>query len=156
MATKTYGTVSPEQQRAMSRLEFVKGLASGALPLNTIAQTLGYDVAETEVGRVVITVDPTDAHLNPWGTVHGGLTATILDSCMGLAIQSTLEKGIGSTTLEFKISLIRAITPETGKITAEGKVLNCGRRVGTAEGRITDTKGRLLAHGTTTCLIFPS
>ena len=77
-------------------------------------------------------------------------------SCMGLAIQSTLEKGIGSTTLEFKISLVRAITPETGQITAEGKVLNCGRRVGTAEGRITDTKGRLLAHGTTTCLIFPS
>jgi uncharacterized protein (TIGR00369 family) len=156
MATKTYGTVSPERQRAMSGLEFVKGLASGALPLNTIAQTLGYDVAEVEVGRVVITVDPTDAHLNPWGTVHGGLTATILDSCMGLAIQSTLEKGIGSTTLEFKISLVRAITPETGQITAEGKVLNCGRRVGTAEGRITDTKGRLLAHGTTTCLIFPS
>jgi uncharacterized protein (TIGR00369 family) len=140
----------------MSGLEFVKGLASGALPLNTIAQTLGYDVAEAEVGRVVITAAPTDAHLNPWGTVHGGLTATILDSCMGLAIQSTLEKGIGSTTLEFKISLVRAITPETGQITAEGKVLNCGRRVGTAEGRITDTKGRLLAHGTTTCLIFPS
>jgi uncharacterized protein (TIGR00369 family) len=156
MATKTYGTVSPERQRAMSGLEFVKGLASGALPLNTIAQTLGYDVAEVEVGRVVITVDPTDAHLNPWGTVHGGLTATILDSCMGLAIQSTLEKGIGSTTLEFKISLVRAITPETGQITAEGKVLNCGRRVGTAESRITDAKGRLLAHGTTTCLIFPS
>src|ERR1700733_8905976 len=144
MATKTYGTVNPEQQKAMSGLEFVKGLASGELPLNTIAETLGYDVVEAESGRVVITVDPTEAHLNPWGTVHGGLTATILDSCMGLAIQSTLEKGIGSTTLEFKISLVRAITPETGQITAEGKVLNCGRRVGTAEGRITDTKGRLL------------
>jgi uncharacterized protein (TIGR00369 family) len=156
MAAKTYGTVNPERQRAMSGLEFVKGLASGLLPLNTIARTLGYDVAEAESGRVVITVDPTDAHLNPWGTVHGGLTATILDSCMGLAIQSTLEKGISSTTLEFKISLVRTITPETGQIRAEGKVLNCGRRVGTAEGRITDTKGRLLAHGTTTCLIFPS
>jgi uncharacterized protein (TIGR00369 family) len=156
MVTKTYGTVGSEQQKAMSGLEFVKGLASGVLPLNTIAQTLGYDVAEAEDGRVVITVDPTDAHLNPWGTVHGGLAATILDSCMGLAIQSTLDKGISSTTLEFKISLVRAITPETGRIRAEGKVLNCGRRVGTAEGRITDTKGRLLAHGTTTCLIFPS
>ena len=138
------------------RAEFVKGLASGVLPLNTIAQTLGYDVVEAEGGRVVITLDPTDAHLNPWGTVHGGLAATLLDSCMGLAIQSTLEKGIGSTTLEFKISLVRAITLETGQIRAEGKVLNCGRRVGTAEGRVTDTKGRLLAHGTTTCLIFPS
>jgi uncharacterized protein (TIGR00369 family) len=156
MSTKTYGTVSPERQKTMSGLEFVKGLASGALPLNRIAQTLGYDVIEAESGRVVITVDPTDAHLNPWGTVHGGLTATILDSCMGLAVQSTLEKGVGSTTLEFKISLIRAITPETGQISAEGKVLTCGRRIGTAEGRVTDTKGRLLAHGTTTCLIFPS
>ncbi len=73
--------------------------------------------------------------------MHGGFSATLLDSCMGLAIQSTLEKGIGSTTLEFKISLVRPITPETGKITAEGLVLSCGRRVGTAEGRITDSKG---------------
>ena len=140
----------------MSGLEFVQGLASGALPLNTIAQTLGYDVLEAEKGRVVITLAPTGAHLNPWGTVHGGLTATILDSCMGLAIQSTLEKGVGSTTLEYKISLVRAITPDIGEIKAEGKVLNGGRRIGTAEGRVTDHTGRLLAHGTTTCLIFES
>jgi uncharacterized protein (TIGR00369 family) len=73
---------------------------------------------------------------------------------MGLAIQSTLEKGVGSTTLEFKVSLLRAITIETGQIRAEGKVLNCGRRVGTAEGFVTDGLGRLLAHGTTTCLIL--
>jgi uncharacterized protein (TIGR00369 family) len=73
---------------------------------------------------------------------------------MGLAILSTLEKGVGQTTLEFKISLVRPITAETGLITAEGVVLSRGRRVGTAEGRITDSKGRLLAHGTTTCLIF--
>jgi uncharacterized protein (TIGR00369 family) len=155
MGSKTYGTVSPEQQKAMSGLEFVRGLASGVLPLNPIAQTLGYDVVEAESGRVVIAINPTEAHLNPWGTIHGGLTATILDSCMGLAIQSTLEKGVSSTTLEFKISLLRAITPETGQIRAEGKVLNSGRRVGSAEGCVTDTKGRLLAHGTTSCLIFP-
>ena len=73
---------------------------------------------------------------------------------MGLAIHSTLEKGIGQTTLEFKISLVRPITPDTGMIKAEGTVLNRGRRIGTAEGRITDREGRLLAHGTTTCLIF--
>lgn len=156
MATKSYGTVSAERQREMSGLEFVQGLASGSLPLNTIAQTLGYDIVEAESGRVAITCAPTSAHLNPWGTVHGGLAATLLDSCMGLAVQSTLEKGLGSTTLEFKISLVRAITPETGLIRAEGKVLNSGRRIGTAEGRITDGKGRLLAHGTTTCLVFPN
>ena len=153
-ARKTYGTVSAETRREMSGLQFVQGLADGTLPLNTIAGTLGYDVSEAANGRVVVTIEPTDRHLNPAGTVHGGLAATLLDSCMGLAIQSTLAKGVAQTTVEFKISLIRPITPETGPITAEGTVLNCGRRVGTAEGRITDGKGRLLAHGTTTCLIF--
>jgi uncharacterized protein (TIGR00369 family) len=154
MTGKTYGTVSAERQKEMSGLAFVQGLAGGALPLNTIAQTLGYDVTEAEHGRVVVTLVPTTAHLNPAGTVHGGLTATLLDSCMGLAVLSTLDRGVSQTTLEFKISLVRPITPETGPIRAEGKVLNCGRRIGTAEGRVTDTRGRLLAHGTTTCLIF--
>ena len=107
-------------------------------------------------GRVVVTAQPNGTHLNPAGTVHGGLAATLLDSCMGLAIQSTLQKGIAQTTVEFKISLIRPITPQTGLIKAEGVVLNCGRRIGTAEGRLTDQEGRLLAHGTTTCLIFES
>jgi uncharacterized protein (TIGR00369 family) len=139
----------------MSGLEFVQGLADGTLPLNTIAQTLGYDVSEATHGRVVITAEPSGRLLNPSGTVHGGFSATLLDSCMGLSILTTLEKGIGSTTLEFKISLVRPITPETGMIKAEGVVLTTGRRVGTAEGRITDSNGRLLAHGTTTCLIFP-
>jgi uncharacterized protein (TIGR00369 family) len=154
MASKSYGTVSAEQRRAMGGLAFVQGLASGTLPLNTIAQTLGYDVTEVESGRVVVTLIPNDSHLNPAGTVHGGLAATLLDSAMGLAIWSTLEKSLGQTTLEFKISLIRPITPGMGVIRAEGTVLNRGRRVGTAEGRITDERGRLLAHGTTTCLIF--
>ncbi|MGH7267636.1 MAG: PaaI family thioesterase, partial [Candidatus Rokuibacteriota bacterium] len=99
-------------------------------------------------------VEPTAAHLNPAGTVHGGLSATLLDSCMGLAVHSTLEKGFGQTTLEFKISLVRPITPETGLLRAEGTVVFRGRRTSTAEGRVTDTEGRVLAHGTTTCLIF--
>ena len=154
IASRTYGTVSADRQQEMSGLEFVQGLVDGTLPLNTIAQTLGYDVSEAVSGRVVVTAEPSGSHLNPAGTVHGGLTATLLDSCMGLDIQSTLEKGIGQTTLEFKISLLRPITPETGIIKAEGTVLSRGRRVGTAEGRVTDGKGRLLAHGTTTCLIF--
>jgi uncharacterized protein (TIGR00369 family) len=152
--SKTYGTVSTERQKEMSGLDFVQGLVDGTLPLNTMAETLGYDVTEGVSGRVVVTAKPNDAHLNPAGTVHGGWAATLLDSCMGLAIHSTLEKGVGSTTLEFKISLLRPITPETGPIKAEGVVLSCGRRVGTAEGRLTDREERLLAHGTTTCLIF--
>src|SRR3979490_2675307 len=136
IAGKTYGTVSADRQKEMSGLEFVQGLVDGTLPLNTIAKTLGYDVPEAASGPVVVPTEPSDLHLNPAGTVHGGLTATLLDSCMGLAIQSTLEKGVSQTTLEFKISLLRPITPETGMIKAEGIVLSRGRRVGTAEGQL--------------------
>jgi len=151
---KTYGKVSAERHREMTGLEFVQGLAQGTLPLNMMAQTLDYDITEAENGRVVVTANPKEIHLNPWGTVHGGLAATMLDSCMGLAIQSTLDKSIASTTLEFKISFVRPITPETGPIRAEGAVISRGRRVGTAEGRVIDRDGRLLVDGTTTCLIF--
>jgi len=156
IVNRTYGTVAADRRREMSGLEFVQGIVAGTLPLNTIARTLGYDIVEVEGGRVVVNVEPNDTHLNPAGTVHGGLAATILDSCMGLAIQSTLEKGFGSTTLEFKVSFVRPITPQTGPITAIGTVINRGRRIGTAEGRVEDSTGRLLAHGTTTCLIFES
>src|SRR4051794_9436738 len=89
---KTYGTVSAERQKAMTGLEFVQGLVDGILPLNTIAETLGYDITEATSGRVVVTCEPNDTHLNPAGTVHGGLAATLLDTCMGLAIRSTHEK----------------------------------------------------------------
>ena len=154
MSDKIYGSVSAERRKQMSGLEFVQGMVSGALPHNTIARTLGYTIAEAESGRVTITAEPDERLLNPAGTVHGGFSATLLDSCMGLAIQTTLENGLSSTTLEFKISLVRAITPQTGVIRAEGVVLQRGRRVGTAEGRIVDSAGKLLATGTTTCLIF--
>ena len=151
---KRYGVIPAEQRRFFSGLEFVQGLVTGTLPLNSMAATLNYDIVEVSPGRVAIVAQPTTAHLNPAGTVHGGLSATLLDSCMGLAIHSTLEKGLGQTTLEFKISLVRPLTPETGMIRAEGTVVFRGRRVGTAEGRLTDSAGRIIAHGTTTCLIF--
>src|SRR5438270_14087875 len=102
--SRTYGTVSADKQKEMTGLEFVQGPADGTLPPNPLAGTLGYDITEAESGRVVVTAEPKDIHLNPAGTVHGGLAATMLDSCMGLAIQSMLERGFGSTTLEFKIS----------------------------------------------------
>jgi uncharacterized protein (TIGR00369 family) len=153
-AGKRFGVIDDAQQRAMSGLEFVQGLVDGTLPLNTIAETLGYDIIEASRGRVVVAAEPHSGHRNPAGTVHGGLAATLLDTCMGLAVQPMLDKGFAQTTLEFKISLVRPITPQTGLVRAEGKVINCGRRVGTAEGRLTDKDGRVLAHGTTTCLIF--
>jgi len=156
IAGKSYGTVSDERQKEMSGLAFVQGLVDGTLPLNTMAETLGYDVSGAARGRVVVTAEPDGSQLNPSGTVHGGVAATLLDTCMGLAIRTMLEQGVAQTTLEFKISLLRPITPDTGPIKAEGVVLSCGRRIGTAEGRLTDGAGRLLAHGTTTCLIFQS
>jgi len=151
---KRYGALRAQDHAARSGLEFVQGLVDGSLPLNTMARTLGYDIVEAGSGRVVVTCAPTEEQLNPEGTVHGGVAATLLDTCMGLAVRSALEKGFGSITVEFKISLLRPITPEIGLLRAEGAVLTCGRRIGTAEGRLTDARGRLLAHGTTTCLVF--
>jgi uncharacterized protein (TIGR00369 family) len=151
---KRFGVIDSGQRRSMNGFAFVEGLVNGTLPLNTMAQTLGYDIVEVSKGRVVVTAVPHEGHRNPAGTVHGGLAATLLDSCMGLAVQSMLEKGFAQTTLEFKISLVRPITPETGLVKAEGKVISCGRRIGTADGQVTDKDGRILAHGSTTCMIF--
>jgi uncharacterized protein (TIGR00369 family) len=150
---KTYGAVPLSDQLSMTGLEFVQGLASGSLPLNSLARTLGYDVAEVAEGKVVVTAMVSGDHLNPSGTIHGGLVATLLDTCMGLAIRTQVERGKMSTTLEFKISFLRSIGADAGLLRAEGVVLACGRCVGMAEGRLTDSSGRLLAHGTTTCLI---
>ncbi len=149
---KSYGVVGSAEQREMSGLEFVRGLVSGALPLNTMAKTLGYDIVEAEEGRVVIAAMPSSDHMNPNGTIHGGVAATLLDSCMGLAVRTLLPRGVGSTTLEFKMSFLRPITVESGLLRAEGKVLMVGQRAGFAEGWLTGYDGRLLVHGTTTCL----
>ena len=154
MAAKRYGTVPSSEQNKMSGLAFVKGLADGSQPLNTMAEVLDYDVVEAEVGRVVITAAPTGAYLNPQGTVHGGYSATLLDACIGLAVATTLDQGLGSTTLEFKITFMRPVVPDSGTITAVGTVLRSGRRAGYAEGKITDENGKLLAHATTSCMIF--
>jgi len=103
---------------------------------------------------VVIHSVPGFRHYNPIGSVHGGYAAILLDSAMGLAVQSMLPAGTGYTTLEFKISFIKGMTKDTGAVRTEGRTLNVGRRAATAEARITDAKGRLLAHATTTCLVF--
>ena len=110
-----------------------------------------------EPGAVVIHSMPGRRHYNPIGSVHGGYAAILLDSAMGLPVQSTLRVGTRYTRLEFKISFVRGMSETSGVIRTEGRVLNAGRRVATAEARITDAKDRLLAHATTTCLVseFP-
>lgn len=154
-ADKRYGIADFDELKAMTGLQFVQGLVDGSLPLNTMARAIGYDIVAASQGRVVVTAESSAEHLNPEGTVHGGVAATLLDTCMGLAVKSMLERGYASTTLEFKISFLRPVTKEIGLLRAEGSVLSCGRRIGAAEGRLTDASGRLLAHGTTTCMIFP-
>ena len=94
-------------------------------------------------------------HYNPLGSVHGGIAATLLDSVMGCCIHTTLKAGTGYTTVEIKVNYIRAMTDKTGQVRAEGKVINVGARIATSEGRLVDAAGKLLAHGTTTCLVFP-
>ena len=152
--SERYGLVPAEVAATMSGLELLQGMIAGRFPGPPIMQLIGFRLAEVESGRAVFESVPEFKHYNPLGTVHGGYAATLLDSCMGCAVHSTLPKGVGYTTLEFKVSLIRALTIDTGPVRAEGKTISSGRRVATAEGRLTDARGRLLAHATTTCLVF--
>jgi uncharacterized protein (TIGR00369 family) len=152
--SERYGLVPAEAAATMSGLELLQGMIAGRFPGPPIMQLIGFRLAEVESGRAVFESVPEFKHYNPLGSVHGGYSATLLDSCMGCAVHSTLPKGIGYTTLEFKVSLIRALTVDTGRVRAEGKTISSGRRVATAEGRLIDARGRLLAHATTTCLVF--
>ena len=115
----------------------------------------GSRLIEVAPGFALFTMTPAFQHYNAIGVVHGGVAATLLDSCMSCAVQTHLQAGTGFTTLETKVNFVRAITQDTGPIRAEGRSLYVGRRSGTAEGKVLDAKGTLLAHGTTTCLIFP-
>jgi uncharacterized protein (TIGR00369 family) len=151
---RKYGLVPPETAATMSGLELLKGMIEGRFPGPPILELIGFAITEAENGRAVFEGTPAFRHYNPLGTVHGGYAATLLDSCMSCAVHTTLPKGVGYITLEFKVSLIRPITADTGRVRAEGKVINSGRRVATAEGRLTDAGGRLLAHATATCLVF--
>lgn len=115
---------------------------------------LGFGPAEVESGMVVFRGNPEEEHYNPQGIVHGGYAASILDSCMGCAIETMLDAGITYTTVELKVNYVRAVTVETGTITATGKTVHVGRKLATAEGRLVDANGRLLAHGSTTCMVL--
>src|SRR5215813_12614770 len=152
--SERYGLVPAETFASMSGLELLQGMIAGRFPGPPIMQLIGFRLAEVDNGRAVFEGTPSLAHYNPLGTVHGGYAATLLDSCMGCSVHTTLPKGVGYTTLEFKVSLVRAITADTGPVRAEGKILTSGRRVATAEGRLIDAADRLLAHATTTCLVF--
>lgn len=138
----------------MSGLEYLRKIVAGELPRPPISALMNFSLAELDEGRAVFAVEPAEYHYNPLGVVHGGLAATILDSAMGCAVHTTLPAGVGYTTLEIKVNYVRAMTKETGPVRCEANVIHVGGRTATAEGRVLDGRGRLYAHGTTTCLIF--
>ena len=140
--------------RSMPGIEFLQAIRDGRLPPAPIAQLLGMRLTEVERGHAVFEVTPAEQHYNPIGVVHGGLALTLLDSAMACSVQTQLPAGTGYTTLEVKVNLVRAITTDTGRVRAIGKIVHAGNRVATAEGRLEDAAGKLYAHGTTTCIIL--
>jgi uncharacterized protein (TIGR00369 family) len=149
-----YGVTPTEVMASMPGIEFVRAIFAGKLPSPPIMQTVEPFHCTAEPGVVALHSIPALRHYNPIGSVHGGYAAILLDSAMGLAVHSMLPPGVGYTTLEFKVSFIKGMTKDTGPVRTEGRTLNVGRRAATAEARITDGQGRLLAHATTTCLVF--
>jgi uncharacterized protein (TIGR00369 family) len=140
--------------RESNGVDFLRAIVAGELPKAPIQELLGFSLDEAEEGRVVFSLEPGEQHYNPIGSVHGGVAATLLDSAMGAAVHSTLPQGSGYVTLEVKFNLVRAITADTGRVVAEGKVIHTGKTVATVEASLRSAAdGKLLAHGTSTCLI---
>ncbi len=135
-------------------LEQMQAIAEGRAPAAPIQTLLSFVLLEVAEGRAVFVCTPTARMGNPMGSVHGGIAMTLLDSAAGAAVHSTLMAGQSYATLETKVNLVRTITPDTGEIRAEGTILHRGGRIATAEGRLTDRTGKLLAHATSTCLII--
>ena len=144
-----------ERARALPGLDFLRAIRDGELPAAPIQELMGFELVEVEEGEVAFRATPGEQHYNPIGVVHGGLAATLLDSAMGASVHSTLPLGSGYTTLETKFNLVRPIVADGGTVLAEGRLVHRGSRVATAEGRVVrDADGKLLAHGTSTCMIL--
>ena len=156
MTAKTYGVAPPEVLKSQDGLTFLKGIVGGSFPHPPMSELLGFHLVEIEKGRAVFEGLPEYRHYNPIGSVHGGFAATLLDSAMGCAIFSTMAKGEGWTTLELKMNLVRPLTKDTGLVRAEGRLLHRGRTVATSEADLKDSAGKLYAHATTTCMVFPA
>ena len=148
------GVVPLDEALGQSGLSFLRGLIEGRYPVPPFAAVTDCRLTEATEGRAVFTGRPGTNFLNPLGGIHGGWTAGILDSAMACAVHTTLEAGAGYTTLEFRVHLVRGILPTSGELTCEGRIVHRGGQTATSEGFLRDGAGRLLAHGTETCLIF--
>ncbi|MGH3632889.1 MAG: PaaI family thioesterase [Mycobacterium sp.] len=141
----------------MSGLELIRWVQSErSTDVPSIDRLLGLRFDEVDHGHVVISLDTRPDFANPLGSVHGGIAAALLDSVMGCAVHTTLPAGVGYTTLEIKVNYIRAASTNGQTLTATGTVIHVGRRTATAEGRVLDEHGKLVAHATTTCIILPA
>ena len=136
-------------------LQCMQAIVDGTLPPPPIARLLDFEIVEVQDGRALFAMQPAEWMYNPIGSVHGGIAATILDSCMGCAVHTTLEAGVGYTTTDLQVRYIRAMSDTTGRVLAEGRVVHRGKRTATAEGRLfAESDERLLAHGSTGCVIL--
>jgi uncharacterized protein (TIGR00369 family) len=139
----------------LSGLDLMRELIAGRIPAPPIAELMDFTLVSVEEGEAVFRGRPGEQHLNPLGGVHGGFAATLLDSALGCAVHTTLPPGVGYSTLELSVNLVRGITPATGPVLATGRVLHGGRRTATAEAQlVAEEGGALLAHGKATCLIL--
>ena len=154
--SRTIGVVSRDVLLAEDGACFLRGMMEGRHPGAPFADAMDFELAEVDEGRVVFVGKPSPRFFNPLGTIHGGWTATILDSAMACAAHATLKPGEGYTTLEMKLNYVRPVMPDSGPVRCEGKLIHRGNSVITTEGKLVDTRGKLLAHGTETCLVFPA
>jgi len=155
-AAFTTGVVSAAEIMARTGLQFLADMIDGKLPQPPMCATLGFRLAKVADGYARFSGVPEFRHYNPIGTVHGGFAATLLDSALGCAIFTTLAKGEAWTTLELKLNFVRPLNKDTGTVEAEGRIIHRGRTVATAEGTVKDRDGKLYAHASTTCMIFPA
>jgi len=137
-----------------SGLELLQAMSRGELPTPPITHLMGTGRIQAEAGRVVVTLEPAEFHYNPLGSVHGGVLATLLDTATGCAVHSTLPAGYGYTTLDLNTKFLRPATIASGVLTCEGTVISKGRRTALAQAQITDSRGALVAHATSTCMLF--
>lgn len=153
-APRVYGVTDPAEAMRMSGREFLEAIIDGRLPAPPMARTLSFWLVEIGDGFAVFEGDAGEHLLNPLGVVHGGWALTLIDSATGCAGQTVLSAGASYTTVETKANFSRAITRDTGRVRAEGRVVGRGRRIISCEGRIVDAGGRLLAHGTSTLMVL--
>ncbi len=139
----------------MAGLDYVRAIQSGEIPPPPIAVVMNFSIEELSEGRAVFVGEPGEEHYNPIGVVHGGYASTILDSALGCSVHTTLPEGVGYTSQTLEVKYLRPITRDTGRVRSEAVVVHRGRKNAVAEAKLTNAEtGKLLATGTSTCLIL--